>query len=218
MIELRNLCKTYKGTEYSVLALDSVSLTIADGEFVAVMGKSGSGKSTLLNCIGLIDSFDSGEYLLDGEIIKPGEKRNTILRRDKISFIFQRFELMRNYSVYENIEMPLIAKRIKQRERKQIIYDYADELTIGEILNKYPYQLSGGQQQRVAIERAIVSNNPYILADEPTGALDSKNSEMLIGLLKKINKTGKTIIMVTHDEVLAKECDRLLLIQDGRIM
>ena len=125
---------------------------------------------------------------------------------------------MRNYSVYENIEMPLIAKRIKQRERKQIIYDYADELTIGEILNKYPYQLSGGQQQRVAIERAIVSNNPYILADEPTGALDSKNSEMLIGLLKKINKTGKTIIMVTHDEVLAKECDRLLLIQDGRIM
>lgn len=218
MIEIKNLTKVYKGASFEVPALCGVSLEISDGEFVAIMGESGSGKSTLLNCIGLIDSFDDGEYAIDDVKVQELsiEKKN-LLRKEKISFVFQNFELMRNYTLYENIEVPLLAKNVKKNARKKLIHETAERFGIGELLKKYPYQVSGGQQQRTAIARALISDNPYILADEPTGALDSKNSMELIHELKKINETGKTVLMVTHDQKMAEFADRIIHIGDGKI-
>lgn len=218
MIEIKNLTKVYKGDAFEVVALKNVSLRIEDGEFVSIMGESGSGKSTLLNCIGLIDDFNQGEYMLDGNTIhKLSNKESGIIRKDSISFIFQHFELMRNYTVYENIEIPLLAKNIRKAKRKRMVRERAEQLRVEELLGKYPYQLSGGQQQRIAIARALVADNPYILADEPTGALDSKNSTELMHILKNINETGKTIIMVTHDTKMAEYSDRVIRLEDGQI-
>lgn len=167
MIEIKNLTKVYKGDAFEVVALKNVSLRIEDGEFVSIMGESGSGKSTLLNCIGLIDDFNQGEYMLDGNTIhKLSNKESGIIRKDSISFIFQHFELMRNYTVYENIEIPLLAKNIRKAKRKRMVRERAEQLRVEELLGKYPYQLSGGQQQRIAIARALVADNPYILADD----------------------------------------------------
>ncbi len=218
MIEINNLTKIYKGVSYEFTALKEVSLTIKEGEFVAVMGESGSGKSTLLNCIGLIDSFDGGEYIMDDvKVHELSNGRQNVLRKEKISFVFQNFELMRNYTLYENIEIPLLAKNVKKNNRKKLIHEVTKKFGIEELLKKYPYQISGGQQQRVAIARALISDNPYILADEPTGALDSQNSMELIKELKRINEEGKTIIMVTHDPKIAEYADRIVIIEDGKI-
>ncbi len=218
MIEINNLTKIYKGVSYEFTALKEVSLTIKEGEFVAVMGESGSGKSTLLNCIGLIDSFDGGEYIMDDvKVHELSNGRQNVLRKEKISFVFQNFELMRNYTLYENIEIPLLAKNVKKNNRKKLIHEVTKKFGIEELLKKYPYQISGGQQQRVAIARALISDNPYILADEPTGALDSQNSMELIKELKRINEAGKTIIMVTHDQKIAEYADRIVIIEDGKI-
>lgn len=218
MIEINNLTKIYKGVSYEFTALKDVSLTIKEGEFVAVMGESGSGKSTLLNCIGLIDSFDGGEYIMDDvKVHELSNGRQNVLRKEKISFVFQNFELMRNYTLYENIEIPLLAKNVKKNNRKKLIHEVTEKFGIEELLKKYPYQISGGQQQRVAIARALISDNPYILADEPTGALDSQNSMELIKELKRINEAGKTIIMVTHDPKIAEYADRIVIIEDGKI-
>lgn len=218
MIEIKNLTKIYKGASFEVIALKNVSLKINDGEFVAIMGESGSGKSTLLNCIGMIDCFNEGEYIIDDvKVHELSNRKQNILRKEKISFVFQNFELMRNYTLYENIEIPLLAKNFNKKNRKKLIHEVAEKFGIEELLKKYPYQISGGQQQRVAIARALISDNPYILADEPTGALDSQNSMELINELKRINELGKTVIMVTHDKKMAEFADRVINIDDGEI-
>ena len=216
MIKIEGLTKVYRGTDYEIAALKGIDLHIKKGEFVAIMGESGSGKSTLLNCIGLMDSFDSGSYVLNGTDISQLDKSHiTEMRKNIISFIFQNYELMRNYTVYENIEIPLLAKNIKKKQRRDIITDTAGKLGIEELLKKYPYQISGGQQQRVAIARAIVSNNPVILADEPTGALDAKTSEELMNYILLLRDMNKTIVMVTHDEKIAAYSDRVIQLYDG---
>ena len=211
--------KTYKGTDFEVKALKDIALTIEDGEFVAIMGESGCGKTTLLNCIGLMDTFDSGEYYLGDTSIHTLPKRKMdIIRKDNISFIFQHYELMRNYTIYENLEIPLLAKNIKRKERKKVILEYAKRLGIDELLQKYPYQISGGQQQRAAIVRAMVADNSVILADEPTGALDSRNSKEFMNHMLMLKELKKTIIMVTHDEKIAKYSDRIIYLKDGEII
>lgn len=218
MIKIHNLTKIYKGASYEVKALNDVDIEINDGEFVAVMGESGSGKTTLLNCIGVMDEFDDGEYFLDD--VNVGElsrSKKCELRKNKISFVFQHFELMRNYTVFENIEIPLLAKNVKRSERKKRIMESVAALGIDDLLDKYPYELSGGQKQRAAIARAVVADNPYILADEPTGALDSRHSMELMEELKRINAMGKTVIMVTHDINMARKADRIIKLVDGRV-
>lgn len=218
MIDIEGMKKIYRNTDYELEALKGVDLHVKKGEFVAVMGESGSGKSTLLNCIGLMDSFDAGSYVLNGVSVDGSEQKSiNELRKNTISFIFQKYELMRNYTLYENIEIPLLAKNIKRAERKEIIVDTAQKLGIEGLLKKYPYQISGGQQQRVAIVRAIVANNPIILADEPTGALDSRNSKELMEYMLLLKKLDKTIIMVTHDEKIAAYSDRIIQLKDGEI-
>ncbi len=219
MIKIAGMKKVYRGTDFEIEALKGIDIHVKAGEFVTVMGESGSGKSTLLNCIGLMDHFDEGSYLLnDVQINGIGKNRVTEIRKDTISFIFQNYELMRNYTLYENIEIPLLAKNIRKKNRKGIIMDTAEKLGIDSILYKYPYQISGGQQQRVAIARAIVADNPVILADEPTGALDSKNSEELMNYMMMLKKMKKTIVMVTHDKKIASYSDRIVYLNDGIIV
>ena len=219
MIKIHGMNKTYKGTDFEVKALSDIVLNIEDGEFVAIMGESGCGKTTLLNCIGLMDTFDGGEYYLYDTAIHALPKRKMdSIRKDNISFIFQHYELMRNYTIYENLEIPLLAKNIKRKERKKRIFDYAKRLEIDALLNKYPYQISGGQQQRAAIVRAMVADNSVILADEPTGALDSRNSKEFMNHMLMLKELKKTIIMVTHDEKIAKYSDRIIYLKDGEII
>ena len=219
MIEIKNLSKIYKGETYEIAALNGISLTINEGEFVSIMGASGSGKTTLLNCIGLMDNFNAGEYNLNKvEVNTLAYKKYAKVRKEYISFIFQHFELMRNYTVYENIEIPLIVKNIKKSVRKKKIIEKCKLLHIDSLLDKYPFQLSGGQQQRVAIARALVADNPIILADEPTGALDSKNAQELMDILLSIKELGKTILLVTHDKNIAKYSDRIIRLEDGKIV
>lgn len=218
MIQINGMKKIYKGSDFQVKALKGIDLEIKAGEFVAIMGESGSGKSTLLNCIGLMDSFDEGTYILDGiEVHNLKEQERNILRKDYISFIFQNYELMRNYTLYENIEIPLLAQNVKRKKRRELIEKTVGKLGIEELLDKYPYQISGGQQQRAAIARAIVADNPVILADEPTGALDSKNSQEFMNNMMLLKELNKTIIMVTHDEKVANYSDRTLYLMDGEI-
>lgn len=218
MIQINGMKKIYKGSDFQVEALKGIDLEIKAGEFVAIMGESGSGKSTLLNCIGLMDSFDEGTYILDGiEVHNLKEQERNILRKDYISFIFQNYELMRNYTLYENIEIPLLAQNVKRKKRRELIEETVGKLGIEELLDKYPYQISGGQQQRAAIARAIVADNPVILADEPTGALDSKNSQEFMNNMMLLKELNKTIIMVTHDEKIANYSDRTLYLMDGEI-
>ena len=218
MIKLENISKVYK-TNGETKALDNVSLEISDGEFVAIMGDSGSGKTTLLNIIGMMDKETEGTYILDDEEISSFKvsQRETV-RKKKISFVFQQFALIKRYTIYENVELPLIAKGIPARKRKTMIMETLDSLGIKDIYNKFAINTSGGQQQRAAIARAIVSDSKYILADEPTGALDSGNGEEVMRLLGELHKKGKTIVMVTHNENLAKQAERIITIRDGQII
>ena len=219
MIKLSDLKKNYITKDCVIEALKGVSFSVRHGEFLSIMGESGSGKSTLLNCIGLMDPFDEGEYVLNGIRINGMKmKQLNQTRRNNISFIFQNYELMRNYSVYENIEIPLLAKNVAAKMRKERILEAAEQLKIQDYLKSYPYQLSGGQQQRVAIARAMVADNPLILADEPTGALDTANSVILMEHLLLLKKMNKTIIMVTHDKNMAAYSDRTIQIEDGIII
>lgn len=218
MIKLVDGIKKYKGSTYEVSAVDNVSLEINSGEFVAIMGKSGSGKSTLLNILGCMDTLDSGKlYIDDLEISNLGRNEFEKARRDKVSFIFQKYELMGSYTVYENIELPLNVRKIKRSVKKQMILDIMRKLDIESLKDKFPGQISGGEQQRVAIARAYVSQNNYILADEPTGALDEKNTVIIMEMLQKLNAEGKTIIMVTHDANVASYADRIIKLVDGKI-
>lgn len=221
MIEFRDVCKTYetqKG-EAATDALLHVNLSIADGELLAVMGPSGSGKSTMLHILGGMDRLTTGEYYFnDTPVHEMSQKQLGIFRRRQVSFIFQNFALMDHYTIYENIELPLVASGTVRRERKKRVLDCAEQLGIADLLERYPGQVSGGQQQRVAIARAIASEKPLILADEPTGALDQKNGRDLMKLLQKLNMEGKTIVVVTHDSSVAAYCQRTVYIQDGQLM
>ena len=211
MIRLENITKIYNEKVDDTKALDDVSLKIEDGEFVSVMGASGSGKSTLLKIIGCMDSPTSGKYYLDDtEVTAASRSQVHKLRKEKIGYVFQHFALMDYYTAYENIELPLLAANVKRKERKRIILKQMEHLGILSERNKLPGKMSGGQQQRVAIARALVTDADIILADEPTGALDQKTGHEVLELLKEINKSGKTVIIVTHDEGIAKMTDRII--------
>ncbi len=218
MIQLKNITKEYKGTSYKTTALNHVTLDIQEGDFACVMGKSGSGKSTLLHIIGCMDMQDEGEYYLDDICVKDlSPYKLDRLRREKISFIFQGYELMNRYTVWENIELPLNAKGIRGKKKRTIINDIMERLEITELKDKYPGQISGGEQQRTAIARAYVMDTPYIVADEPTGALDEANSYRILDLFESLHHEGKTIILVSHDMDVAQRGDYIINLQDGHI-
>lgn len=218
MIKLENATKVFKGDSFETIALNDISLTIEEGEFVAVMGKSGSGKTTLLNIIGCMDNLSEGSYLLDDkDVSRYGSYKLDKMRKEKISFVFQSYALMQQYTVYENIELPLNARNIGYKEKKKRIRLVMEQLGITDLAKKYPRQISGGEQQRTAIARAIVADCNYILADEPTGALDGINSKELMDIFTSLNKEGKTIIMVTHDSEVASYAQRIINLEDGNI-
>lgn len=218
MIQLKNITKEYKGASYKTTALDKITLDIQEGDFACVMGKSGSGKSTLLHIIGCMDMPSEGEYYLDDIRVKElSSYKLDRLRREKISFIFQGYELMNRYTVWENIELPLNAKRIRGKRKRTIINDIMERLEITELKDKYPGQISGGEQQRAAIARAYVMDTPYIVADEPTGALDEANSDRILDLFESLHNEGKTIVLVSHDMDVAQRGDYIINLQDGHI-
>ena len=219
MIKISNLEKVFRTEEIETVALDNVSLEVEKGEFVAVMGPSGCGKSTLLNILGLLDNPTQGSYLLDGEEVgKLKEKNRTKVRKGNIGFVFQSFNLIDELNVFENVELPLIYQRVPARKRKEMVEGILKRMAISHRAGHFPQQLSGGQQQRVAIARAVVSNPKMILADEPTGNLDSKNGKEVMNLLTELNQEGTTIIMVTHSLRDSKYAHRVVNLFDGRIV
>lgn len=218
MIRGQGIFKTYKGELYETHALQDVSFHVAEGEFVAIMGESGSGKSTLLHIIGCMDRATEGSLYIDGvDTQKLKAKALDKLRKEKINFVFQHFALMEEYSIYENLESPLIARNIRKGKRKEIILEAVEKLGIQELVDKYPTQISGGQRQRVAIARAMITDTPLILADEPTGALDEENTRNVMALFEEMHKAGKTIVLITHDKKVAQYADRILVLRDGRL-
>ncbi|MEC5165351.1 putative ABC transport system ATP-binding protein [Flavobacterium sp. PL11] len=219
MIQIKNLSKVFRTEELETMALSEVSLTINQGDFVSIMGPSGSGKSTLLNIIGLLDNASSGSYkLLNQEIIGLKEKEKSKARKENIGFIFQNFNLIDELSVYDNIELPLIYNNVSSAERKKKVETIADKLGISHRLKHYPQQLSGGQQQRVAVARALINDPKIILADEPTGNLDSKNGNEVMELLTDLHANGATILMVTHSDYDASFSQKTILMKDGMIL
>ena len=219
MIKTENLQKIFKTEEVETWALHDVTLDIKEGEFVAIMGPSGCGKSTLLNILGLLDNPTSGNYQLNGvEVSKMTESQRTDLRKGVIGFVFQSFNLIDELNVYENIELPLLYMGIPSSERRRRVEEVMDRMAIGHRAGHFPQQLSGGQQQRVAIARAVVANPKIILADEPTGNLDSKNGREVMDLLTQLNKEGTTIVMVTHSQHDAGFASRTINLFDGSIV
>ena len=219
MIKTVNLQKIFKTEEVQTLALNDVNIEVKEGEFVAIMGPSGCGKSTLLNILGLLDNPTSGEYYLNGtEVSKYTEAQRTNLRKGVIGFVFQSFNLIDELNVYENIELPLLYMGIPATERKRRVETAKERMAIMHRSKHFPQQLSGGQQQRVAIARAVVSNPKLILADEPTGNLDSKNGKEVMELLNELNKEGTTIVMVTHSQHDAGFAGRIINLFDGQVV
>lgn len=219
MIKLENISKIYKGDTYEIQALDDVSLQINKGDFLSIMGRSGSGKTTLLNIIGFLSSFNDGKfYFNDEDVSNLKIKRMWKYRRDNIGFIFQNFALIDHLTVFENVSIPLEGQGIRRKKRKEIINDMLKKMGIEELSNKYPGQISGGQRQRVAIARALVTDNDLILADEPTGALDSSTAKDIMDVLTEINKKGKTVVVVTHDRTIAEMTNRIVTLEDGKIV
>jgi putative ABC transport system ATP-binding protein len=210
--------KSYKLGGETVHALNNVSLNIDKGEFLAIIGPSGSGKSTLMNMIGCLDRPDSGEYYLDGkEIGQMNDNNLATIRNQKIGFIFQNFNLLTKLTALENVELPLIYSGTSTKERREIALESLANVGLKERAGHMPSQLSGGQQQRVAIARALAGNPSILLADEPTGALDSKTSSEILQLMKELNEAGNTIILITHDLSIAKQAKRMVRIQDGEL-
>jgi putative ABC transport system ATP-binding protein len=219
MIIIKKLSKIFRTEELETNALSEISLTINQGDFVSIMGPSGSGKSTLLNIVGLLDSASSGSYLLlDQEMVGLKEKLRSKARKENIGFIFQNFNLIDEISVYDNIELPLIYNNVPASERKTKVQEIANKLNIAHRLKHYPQQLSGGQQQRVAVARALINNPKIILADEPTGNLDSKNGNEVMELLTDLHANGATILMVTHSDYDASFSQKTILMKDGIIL
>lgn len=219
MIRVENLSKSFRTEEVETVALDKVSFEVKDGEFVAIMGPSGCGKSTLLNILGLLDNPSGGKYWLgDREVENLKEKERTDVRKGEIGFVFQSFNLIDELSVEENIELPLTYLGVSRAERKKRVQEIMKRMAISHRAKHFPHQLSGGQQQRVAIARAVVFNPKMILADEPTGNLDSKNGAEVMRLLTELNQEGTTIVMVTHNEHDARMAHRIIRLFDGHIV
>jgi len=217
MIKITDLEKIYRTEEVETIALNKLSIEVKEGEFVAVMGPSGCGKSTLLNILGLLDDPDGGSFIFNGiEVAHFNERKRADMRKHNIGFVFQSFNLIDELTVYENVELPLIYTGVKAAERKEKVEKVLDKMKIMHRRNHYPQQLSGGQQQRVAVARAVVNNPKLILADEPTGNLDSANGSEVMELLTDLNEQGTTIIMVTHSEHDAKFSHRIIRMLDGQ--
>ena len=217
MIKITDLEKIYRTEDVETIALNKLSIEVKEGEFVAVMGPSGCGKSTLLNILGLLDDPDGGSFIFNGiEVAHFNERKRADMRKHNIGFVFQSFNLIDELTVYENVELPLIYTGVKAAERKEKVEKVLDKMKIMHRRNHYPQQLSGGQQQRVAVARAVVNNPKLILADEPTGNLDSANGSEVMELLTDLNEQGTTIIMVTHSEHDAKFSHRIIRMLDGQ--
>lgn len=219
MIEVKDLTKVFKTEEVETWALDQVSLSVENGEFVAVMGPSGCGKSTLLHILGLLDTASSGTYLLDGQDVSGySERQRNALRKGMLGFVFQSFNLIDELTVEENIALPLLYMGVPAEERRKRVEEAMARMDITHRAGHFPRQISGGQQQRTAIARAIVTRPKLILADEPTGNLDSKNGKEVMGLLGELHKEGTTIVMVTHSKHDAGYADRIVHLFDGRVL
>ena len=218
LIDLRNINKTYRNGDQELKVLKNINLTVEEGEFVAIMGPSGSGKSTLMNIIGMLDRPSTGEYFLGNEdVANLGDKKLAKVRNNQIGFVFQQFFLLSKLNALQNVELPLIYAGVPQGSRKNLAKQYLEKVDLGTRMTHLPSELSGGQKQRVAIARALVNNPSIILADEPTGALDTKTGEQIIELLTELNAEGKTIIMVTHEPEIAAYAKRQIVIRDGVI-
>ena len=218
LIDLRNINKTYRNGDQELKVLKNINLTVEEGEFVAIMGPSGSGKSTLMNIIGMLDRPSTGEYFLENEdVANLGDKKLAKVRNNQIGFVFQQFFLLSKLNALQNVELPLIYAGVSQGSRRNLAKQYLEKVDLGTRMTHLPSELSGGQKQRVAIARALVNNPSIILADEPTGALDTKTGEQIMELLTELNAEGKTIIMVTHEPEIAAYAKRQIVIRDGVI-
>lgn len=218
LIDLSGINKSYRNGDQELQVLKNIKLQVEEGEFLAIMGPSGSGKSTLMNIIGMLDRPSSGTYHLDGkEVARLGEKKLAKVRNQEIGFVFQQFFLLSKLNALQNVELPLIYAGVSQSKRKALAEQYLEKVELGTRMHHLPSELSGGQKQRVAIARALVNRPSIILADEPTGALDTKTGEQIMELLTELNKEGKTIIMVTHEPEIAAYAKRQIVIRDGVI-
>ncbi|WP_428740425.1 ABC transporter ATP-binding protein [Tenacibaculum sp.] len=219
MIRIENLHKSYPIGKDSLHVLKGLNLHIKEGEFVSIMGSSGSGKSTLLNIVGLLDTHDEGKYYLNGELIENlNEKKAAVLRNKFLGFVFQSFNLISYKTALENVALPLYYKGVARKERLEIALEYLDKVGLKEWANHLPNELSGGQKQRVAIARALVTKPKVVLADEPTGALDSTTTDSVMDLLKEINDEGMTVFVITHEEEVAAQTNRVVRLKDGVII
>ncbi len=219
MILLENITKSYEVGGNSIQVLKGIDLNIKSGELVSIMGSSGSGKSTLLNILGMLDNYDGGAYALDGKLIKDlSEKKAAIYRSQFLGFVFQSFNLINFKTAWENVSLPLYYQKVPRSKRKELALQRLEEVGLLDWAEHLPSEMSGGQKQRVAIARALIADPKVILADEPTGALDSITSMEVLDLLKKVNAAGKTVIIVTHENEIAAETERIIRLKDGRII
>jgi putative ABC transport system ATP-binding protein len=219
LIEIKDMYKTYEMGSEKVHALDGIDLTIEEKEFVAIIGPSGSGKSTLMNMIGCLDTPTSGEYLIEGEDISAfSDKRLAKVRNQKIGFIFQQFNLLKKMTAFENVERPAKYTDVSRQERKKRTKEALAKVGLADRMQHKPNELSGGQQQRVAVARALVNRPPVLLADEPTGNLDSKSGKEIMEMIQSLHASGNTIIVITHDDIIAEKADRVLRLHDGKII
>ena len=219
LIEVRDVYKIYNPGENQVNALDGVSITIDEGEFVAIIGQSGSGKSTLMNMLGLLDTPTQGEYYINGKLVDDlTDDQMSAIRNEEIGFIFQGFNLISSLTALENVELPLVYRGMPKQERREISQDALERVGLGGRMNHLPAEMSGGQQQRVAVARAIAARPPVILADEPTGNLDTKSTKEVMAILHELKDEGRTVIVITHDNEIAEEAERVIRIRDGKVV
>ena len=219
LIEVRDVYKIYNPGENQVNALGGVSITIDEGEFVAIIGQSGSGKSTLMNMLGLLDTPTHGEYYINGKLVDDlTDDQMSAIRNEEIGFIFQGFNLISSLTALENVELPLVYRGMPKQERREISQDALERVGLGGRMNHLPAEMSGGQQQRVAVARAIAARPPVILADEPTGNLDTKSTKEVMAILHELKDEGRTVIVITHDNEIAEEAERVIRIRDGKVV